>query len=139
MTFPISKLLTPNSCFNVRPSSSSIAIGRPRFRQELERDVPLEPSVAGAVDDPHPTAADSLFDPIVRHHRADQLRLHGTRDQVERGSLEEVLRPIHEVANLWPIASLAGSFRERLAMPRRFPARSARRRSAAPPRGPGAH
>ena len=39
-------------------------------RQELERDDPVEPRVAGAVDEPHTAAADAVEDLVVGNLRA---------------------------------------------------------------------
>ena len=40
-------------------------------RQELQRDVPPEPHVFGAVDDAHPSAAKAVDDPVRADERAD--------------------------------------------------------------------
>ena len=45
---------------------------RPRGRrQELQRDLPAEPDVLGAVDDAHAAAAQPLDDPIMANGCAD--------------------------------------------------------------------
>src|SRR6516225_9430358 len=42
-----------------------LGIGRERLRQDLDRDVPIELPIAGAIHFPHPTAADKRDDLIA--------------------------------------------------------------------------